>query len=280
VSLYRKRRLLVPVAIGMSFFFALAAILIGFQSLMPKSARAASSAGLSPQVNNIPASWVARPSFAGKVLHWAQTNYNYTPNGPDPANGKAINGDIWVVVGSDGLPISIRARYTLSDGTFLQEFVQTRQGATFFFSPTYHMPTGCSVDNKASSTNALLSALPRFVQESLLPAHNYARVNKRLSYSLPITVSLDKVTALQTYSVGASVYSWFFSDTLTSGMKESDALDVSTDGRLLAEEVKVFDAQGSLIQDSWHTYGQLQVYNSSDIPSTISALTQKGGCHA
>lgn len=266
--------------IGMGFCLALVTILINFQGSTPKAARAAQSIGLSAQANNAPADWASGPSFAGKVLHWAQTNYNYTPNGPDPANGKAINGDIWVVVGSDGLPTSIHARYTLSDGTFFQEFLQTRQGATFFFSSVYHMHGGCSVDNRVSSTKALLSALPRFVQESLLPAQNYIKVSKRLNYPQPVTASLGKVTPVQIYSSGINVHSWFFSETLTSGMKHSYALDINHDARLLASEVKLFNAQGTLIQDSWTTYGQLQVYNSSDVLGTISTLMQKGDCHA
>jgi hypothetical protein len=280
VSGYRKHQSLIPIMIGISICLALAAMFINFQVSMPTTARATQSAGLSTQANNALITKSSRPSFAGKVLHWAQTNYNYTRNGPDPANGKAINGDIWVIVGSDGLPTSIHARYTLLDGTFLQEFLQTRQGATFFFSSDYHMPGACSVDNKASSTKALLSALPQFLQESSLQAEGYIKASKKLNYPEPVTTLLAGVNPLQVYNAGGKVHSWFFSETLSTGMKHSYALDIDADGRLLASEAKLFDTQGTLIEDSWATYGQLQVYSSSDVPGTITALTQKGGCHA
>lgn len=275
MSRNRKHQPRVPLGIGIGLCLALVTILINLQGSAPEAARAARSTGLSTQTNNASADWTIGPSFAGKVLHWTQTNYNYTPNGPDPANGKAVNADIWVVVGSDGLPLVDLARFTLSDGTFLQELLLTRQTATSLFSSAYRMPGGCIVDNKVSSTKDLLSALPQFVQESLLPAQNYIKVSKRLSYPQPVTPSLVKVTPVRIYSSGTSVHSWFFSATLSTGMKHSYALDINTDGRLLASEVKLFDAQGALIQDSWTTYGQLQVYNSSDVPGIISALTQK-----
>lgn len=267
--------------VGTGVCIAMIALLLLQQNLVSQPVHAQQKLTNLPQSSDGTPDWLARPSFAGKVLHWTQTVYSYTSGGTDPANGRAVNGDIWVKVGSDGIPTFIHARYTLADGTVLQEFTQTQTTTTFHFSAAYHRANSCTIDNQADSTGNLLSALPLFVKESLLPSNGYVPAQKVIQHPYPLTPSLAGATPLQTYSSGASVHPWLSSEQLNSGMKHTYAIDVNTDGRVVATEVHLFDAKGVLVQDNWHTYGQLQVYSNISVPkSATTFLDQKGGCNA
>lgn len=278
----KKQRILVSLFAGISLCLVIGAAFISSQGFGPLFAHAQSvTLTSSPPQSQISPDWLVRPSFAGQVLHWTQEVSSYTVNGPDPTNGKEMIGDIWVEVGSDGVPARIYTRYTLPDGTFVQELLQTPSTMTVLFDTSSRTTTVCNVANQSTSAKSLLSALPLFAKESLLSAASYVQVGNEIQYPLPATSSLEGVVPRQIYPAGDSIHTWLLDKKFNSGMSDTTAMEVNADGRVLATEIKLFSSTGELIQDNWHTYGQLQIYSVTSVPTTVFALPdQKGECHA
>lgn len=235
-----------------------------------------------PGANQTPPNWLTRPSFAGKVLHWTQIVYSYTAGGPDPANGQPLTGDIWVQVDTAGVPTTIHARYTFTNGTFYQEFVQTRTTATSILGKSYFTNAGCQVVQKVFSNNDLLSALPLFANVVALPSSGYSIKGTRVPLPIPTTKPLAGVSPLTTYVQSTTTQLWGLNRSLGNGMHDTQTMEVGLDSRVLATDTKLLDGKGQMIQENWQTYGQLEVYDTKTVPNTVFSLSQHlgGGCHA
>jgi hypothetical protein len=79
-----------------------------------------------PAAKNPP--WLVRNSaLAGKVLHWREHSYIWSPGTVDPANGKLIIGDVWMQLNSNGDPIFVHLRSTYPDGTSIRRTTSPRR---------------------------------------------------------------------------------------------------------------------------------------------------------
>jgi len=222
------------------------------------------------------------PVFVNKALHWTQTVSNYTVGSPDPENGQVLTGDIWVLTGNDGVPVSLHVRYTRSDGTLVQEIVETRTSEADYFGGVYGSQP-CATGSHSMSQQQLQSALPIFINTTSLAGNGYQQVQTSAFRAFPETVVSSNIQPEQVYISVTIAQSWQANTTYTSSnMRDVKKLDLDGQDRLLREEVQLFNSKNTLIQDNWHTYGSLQVYNPAVVSPTIFALSaqEKGACHA
>ncbi|MBE3558717.1 MAG: hypothetical protein IMW89_05745 [Ktedonobacteraceae bacterium] len=238
-----------------------------FENQSSKSARP-------PQQDQKVSSWRMIPNFAGKTLQWTQTTYTFTPDGPDPANGKAVTGEIWLEVGSDGVPTRTHGRYTYTDGSFYQEIEETASSLIVSFGAGYSQKE-CSSPGKPVNANNMFSLLPLFADVAKLQASGYTKTTQSLTHPLPATPSLAGKQFVQSFpSNVSSSHSWFVKQNLQGGFQQEHTLFVSSDGRVLGNTVRFYAAHGKLLQDTWMTFGPLQVYASTDV-SVIDSATQQ-----
>ncbi len=221
------------------------------------------------------------PAFVNKVLHWTQVVSSYTAGGQDPENGQVLTGDIWLLTGSDGLPVSIHVRYTRSDGTLVQDIMETRTSETDYFGGAYGKQP-CTTRPHSMSQQQLQGALPTFISKASLAEKGYLQVRTNPFRAFPRTTLSGNIRPEQVYSSTAVAQSWQANTTYTSGLKDIKKMDLDGQNRLLRAEVQLFDSKNTLIQDNWHLYGSLQVYNPAMVPSTAFTLSlqEKGSCHA
>ncbi len=220
------------------------------------------------------------PVFVHKVLHWTLTVSSYVPGSRDPENGQGLTGEIWVLTGNDGLPVSLHVRYIRSDGTMVQDIVETRTAETDYFSGAYgNQP--CTTGSHSMSQQELQSALPIFINTTSLAGNGYLQVRTSSFHAFPGTVVSGSIQPEQMYTSITIAQSWQANTTYASNMRDVKKLDLDGQGRLLREEVQLFDSKNTLIQDNWHTYGSLQVYNPAMVSPTIFTLSaqEKGSCH-
>ncbi|MBA2286538.1 MAG: hypothetical protein H0W02_13750 [Ktedonobacteraceae bacterium] len=221
------------------------------------------------------------PVFVHKALHWTQTVSSYITGGRDPENGQGLTGEIWMLTGNDGLPVSLHVRYIRSDGTMVQDIVETRTAETDYFGGAYgNRP--CTTGSHSMSQQQLQSALPIFINTPSLTGNGYLRVRTSSFRAFPGTIVSGSIQPEQVYTSSTIAQSWQADTTYASNMRDVKKLDLDGRGRLLREEVQLFDRKNTLIQDNWHTYGSLQVYNPALVSPTIFTLgaQEKGSCHA
>lgn len=218
---------------------------------------------------NSPA-WLAKPRFANVVLHWTQIVANYSLDSSGSMSGQQLTGDIWVAVGSDGLPTQIHVRYAQDDGTVVQEIIQTRSTETDLFgSGSGNLQ--CRTAPHLLSTQDLQVALPPFVNSANLPASDYQQIKGAVSHPHPSTsMALAGVTPSHVYASGIVTQTWQLHATHGS-MNDNEIVSFGADSRILAHEVQLFDGQGKMIQRNWHSYGALQVYTS--VPAKVFSFS-------
>ena len=225
-------------------------------------------------------SWLVKPQFANKVLHWGQTATSYTVDSTGTLQGQTLTGDIWMKVGSDGLPILTHVRYTQPDGALAQEIVQTRTTETDFFGVGYPS-SRCQTSPHTASVQDLRAALPSFVNTAQFPAAGYQQVSVSNQHAIPATTRLPGIQPVQTYALTTIVQSWQLQGVFSSQMKDTLIVSFGKDQRVLMQEVQLFDSHGKMIQKNWHTYGPLQVYTLTTVPANVFnfAGQKPGSCN-
>ncbi|MDQ2907694.1 MAG: hypothetical protein M3Y81_29670 [Chloroflexota bacterium] len=221
------------------------------------------------------------PVFVHKALHWTHTVSSYVTGSRDPENGQELTGEIWVLTGNDGLPVSLHVRYIRSDGTMVQDIVETRTAETDYFGGTDgNQP--CTTGSHSMSQQQLQSALPIFINTPSLTGNGYLQVRTSSFRAFPGTAVSGSIQPEQVYTSATIAQSWQADTTYASKMRDVKKLDLDGQGRLLREEVQLFDSKNTLIQDNRHTYGSLQIYNPALISPAIFTLgaQEKGSCHA
>ncbi len=221
------------------------------------------------------------PTFIHKALHWTQVVSTYTAGSHDPENGQVLTGDIWVLTGGDGLPIAIHVRYTRSDGTLVQDIVETRTSEADYFGGAYGSQV-CSVGSHKVPQQQLQSALPPFIDKTSLSRDGYLQVQTRYSRAFTGKAVSSSIQPEQVYDSSTVAQSWKANETYISNMRDVKMLDLDGQNRILREEVQLFDSKNTLVQDNRHTYGSLQVYNPAMVSSATFALStqEEGTCHA
>lgn len=235
---------------------------------------ARSRPSVTPPGSGQPAYLVPGPSFAGKVLHWTQTNYTFDPNSPDATNGWPISGEMWLQFGDDGQFNRFRGYYTRADGTFLQEIVQTRDTTTVIFGIGYpaSSPAGCTGSGPSSPQ---AHALPAFAAGAPTLASLGFTPSDGLTQPLPATTPLPGIRPLTTYQAGPVIRGWERREVSDSGTTLARRLEIDAQGRVVAAVGRVTDANGVVISESRQMYGGLDIYTSTSVPASFFALSQQ-----
>lgn len=221
------------------------------------------------------------PTFIHKALHWTQAVSTYTAGSHDPENGQVLTGDIWVLTGGDGLPMSIHVRYTRSNGTLVQDIVETRTSEADYFGGAYGSQA-CTIGSRKVPQQQLQSALPPFIDKTSLSRDGFLQVQTSSFRAFPGTALSSSIQPEQVFASSTVTQSWKANEAYTSNMRDVKMLDLDGQNRILREEVQLFDSKNTLVQDNWHTYGSLQIYNPAMVSSATFALStqEEGTCHA
>lgn len=225
---------------------------------------------------------VTPPSLVGKVLHWTPTEYHYAARSPDPGNGRAVTGDIWVQMGPDGVPTLFHGRYTYADGSFRQEIVQTPHAESVTFEtamvPTTPVGRADCTQRAGSTPDRMRGLVPQFIDETALPRFGFrATGGGPPAKPLPVTTSVPGVAPRLIYD-GGTIRRWEERLAGTGGTGEMLTLEIGTEGRLRVRLSQLVDAQGQVVNEDWTAYGPLEVYDAGAIPASVFALSQEG-CH-
>lgn len=226
------------------------------------------------------------PNFAGKVLHWAQINYTYEPNQPDPANGKAITADIWVWVGNDGTPSAFVARYYLPDGTLHQQSIWTpTESITIFGSdyrslPGYDTSVGQPCVQRGAPNPHLSSAFPLYVDPAALVGHGFVSTQASPpSHPVPTTIRPTTTSPAEIFKTATPANVWQ-ATARQDGKTSTNYAAADSSGRLTMQQSTTTDADGTILRETWLSVGDLDVYGSSQLPASVvaSLQSQEKGC--
>lgn len=226
-----------------------------------------------------PDTWIVRPSFPGKVLHWTLKNYNPTPGETDPHTSVTLDENMWELVGTDGLPsvFRVRFRYLGADGRFLQEIEETRTRETILLR-TYDAssPGGrCTTQHWSPTMNTLRSFLPLFANERILSRIGYHESTGPPTPQQPGTNSFPGVAPLLTYDPGTTVHQWVLRESLGNHMSQTRTVEIGEHDRVLLIQDQQTSAQGKVVNERRTSYGPLQVYDSQVV---VKALFSPQSC--
>lgn len=237
-----------------------------------------------PPDRKLPTWLVTGPSFAGKALHWTQTNYSFQVTGPDPANGQSVRADIWVQVGADGIPVNLHAIWTLPDHSLHQEVVGSGTGTIFIWGAKYQRdwPGGkrmCRQQSPAYPDWLLRGLLPPFADEAGLARSGYRKM-AGLTMELPTTSHLASIQPIATYPAGSTSQAWVLQES-NNGTTDTKTVVVGANSRVLLLQGQITDVEGKVINETRSVHGSLEVYDPSSLPPTTFTLSQLAldACH-
>ncbi|TAH49974.1 MAG: hypothetical protein EYC68_15485 [Chloroflexota bacterium] len=252
-------------------------------TLLPDRTPAPELGSESP-VKERPVYFVVGPSFARKILHWTKTDYSYSLNSLDPANGKPVQVEIWTRVGTNGIPTTTHAISTLPDGTFLQEVLQSPEETILILNNQYPVtsPDGlkrCKQHLPAYPDWMRQQVLPPFVDEAALKRFGFQK-SREPHPELPTTVPLAGIQPLRAFGQGSKSQAWMLQQ-LENNKRNTKTLWVGADGRVLASQGRLTNKEGNVINEASSTYGSLEVYEASSVPPDTFAISQQAleECH-
>jgi hypothetical protein len=226
-----------------------------------------------------PSYFVRAPSsLVGKVLHQTMSQYINFPASPDPANGKVVVGELWIQVGPDGVPTRYHGRYTLADGTFHQETIQTPDQVLDAYGLGYGPGGRC--ERWASSSSKMPGLLPAFVNEQALARSGFVLQGTRLA-----SIVLKAAPAMPeappqisyTYLSDTAVQVWEQQRTEDSSdgspMKRVRVWETGSGGYLMGVTSRLFDTKDNLVREEVRAYGPLNVYDPSIVPAAAWDLS-------
>ena len=220
-------------------------------------------------------------SLVGKVLHQMMSQYINFPASPDSANGKVVVGELWIQVGPDGVPTRFHGRYTLSDGTFHQETIQTPDQVLDAFGLGYGPGGRC--ERWVSSPTKMPGLLPAFVDEQALTGSGFVHGGTRLaSIVLKAAPALPQAPPQLTYTYlsDTEVQVWEQQRTEDSSdgspMKRVRVWETGSAGYLMGMTSRLFDAKDHLVREEVRAYGPLDVYDPSSVPAAAWNMSLEG----
>jgi len=244
----------------------------------PPSGSATSAPGPPTPVH--PDFLVTAHTLADRVLHWSQTTYNYFNLGADPANAQPVTGDIWERVGADANAVELHGHYTLADGSFYQETLETGTRRTIVLGSRFDVPSAAHcAPATAVISGRLQIALPPFADQTRLGGAGYQR-NGGLTRPLPSTAPLNGTASLASFGPENLAQGWVRSES-RDGMTNTYRLELGPQGRVLSSGARLNDPSGKRVTENWVAYGALVVYAPSSVPSSVFALSEQAQeiCH-
>lgn len=222
--------------------------------------------------------------FAGETLHWRQESYSYDPSGSDPSNGQVLTADVWLRLGSDGIPTLYHARTFLPDGALHQDVTETSAGSEVMLGKDYvplfanlANPQWCVTTPSTPSAN-MASTLPFYIDISAIDASGFQPVGTSTGKPIPTTPLLPGAMRVSSIAPSEQIGHWFNqakvgTDTWTT------AYDVASDGRVLVRETFLTDEHSAVLQHYWDAFGTIDVYETSSVPPTaLQSGERPSGC--
>ena len=247
------------------------------QNKKPSSASILKSNQLSPVARN--------EYFANKVLHWSQIKIDFTRNGADPANGKEVVADIWIQTDSQGQPIYYHSRYSLQDGTFLQEVWMTKTTMFIVSGKLYKnlvptpLPSQWCIYQRNVTLQELESRLPPFVDELSLKNNGFQPDTESYVKAVPTTSSMPKMTHVNLYGLDLPLHTWVQERRLSSSegtVIQKEIMEVTSDGRLIWSSSDTSNLSGTALQANWVSFGTLFVYDAKVVPGSFLLMPDQG----
>lgn len=233
----------------------------------------------------------ALPQYAGDVLHYTKLVYKRSPEatttlapgetmlGGDPSNGADILADVWVLMGTNGLPSVYNVRYTLPGGALSHQDYGSQTDSITVMGRTFAPPVPtapgslpqfpCRQLNPAPKARQFAVLAPPFTQNALMTSgEGFTMTSGAPTQPPPITPALPGVTPLATLASPATVSIWTKDMPTTAGL---DHLRVESDasGRVIYQEDNIVTAQGQPVVDVWQTYGPVDVYAATAVPPSV-----------
>lgn len=236
-----------------------------------------------PPDQNPPEYLLAAP-LAGKILHWVETRYVFTKDGPDPANGQTTLVELWLDVDSRGVPTKAHIISRFVDGSLHQELLLALDKAVIVFGRGYpkkppNPNRECKQSWPAYSTEMRLGLMPVFVDETKLPSAGFApTVLPAPKYPAP-KVDIE-ASPLELFDADQNLDAWEFRET-TEGMTHIEQLQIGEHGRVVSSGTKRMDYTGQVIAESRATASPIQVYAPSSVPDRVFTLSSRAAevCH-
>lgn len=233
------------------------------------------------------APWLSAPaSLTGRVLHWQQVSYFDEVGAIDPANGQRVITDVWMLVGSNGVPMSTFGTASFVDGRFYQAWYETatlttniygRVYAPFFFHVPGHDAAWCI--NQVAMVNDMASRLPAFVVQAQMSTAGFRLSTVDAPRLIPTTSVPTGLTPVTRYAERGIAQSWTRQTTSRADAVTTTRLDVAPDGRVVRDANATSDATGATLRDQWMSFGTLDVYDPAAVPNaflTINSALAKG----
>lgn len=227
------------------------------------------------------APWLYMPSqFAGKVLHWSEKGSFFEPGIADPANGKVLLGDHWMLLGASGLPVAYFVRYTYPDGQLHQEIYQSPNTSIVVRGPDYlrpneAVPSGWCVTGMQTHLSNLVAQYPLFANTAGLSEIATETGMRPLTVVPPTNTSLPGVTPTTQQGNVSTADVWTSTQVSpTDGSKVTRQYSLGPLGRVIAQSTTSTTKDGSTALSGWSVYGPLDVYASSVVPPTIFTVPQ------
>ena len=242
----------------------------GFDLSGPASTPGSTGPSASPP-NTGPAPWLVTPaSLSGRTLHWMQLSYAFSATSPDPANGQIVTGSIWEQVGNDGVPTVFYGHYTLSDGTFLQDILQTPKGQTVQFGPPYAgKGSPCFPPSRLLTAAEMRSALPPFADQTLLANAGFSKAS--LTKTLPTIPpsSFAGASPEHVFDATAPVSSWTSQTGGATAVRRVNTIVVDAQGRVLETVGQIVDGAGTVTSETRGDFGSLEIYTPTAVPASV-----------
>jgi hypothetical protein len=277
-----------PTVIAVLCSIVLLAALMNLHSPSSSNTSVRSSSG--QQNNELLAQSRLQSVFASKVLHWVQNDYSQTPGIPDPANGKIVRGNIWELVDATGTPSEFVGIYTLPDGSFHQEMIKTASGMTVVYGSDYNklnipgrIGTGgnrCNETPQTLGAAQLQALLPPFVAMAVPSGAKVGSPHIAPFAPLPTTPLLQGISPVQIYGADRMLTQWTQQVTQPGGFTVQNVFESGSSNRLEAVRSQQLSATGTIVGETWTTYGALQIYPVTSASTAVfsSAKQVMEGC--
>lgn len=136
--------------------------------------------------------YVDMPELHGKVLRTIWTSYYYSPDSPDPNNGRVTTIESWLRIAVDGTPTEFAAYSRDDKGTLIQTVYQTGSELVINTPDVRVLPDGTKqcVARTPSTLQSMRANMPAFLQPEDPASTGFTKGGTFLSWSVP-AVPLD-----------------------------------------------------------------------------------------
>lgn len=247
--------------------------------------QAASNAGwiASPPDQHPQNLYLALPQFNGKVVHSSLIQYEFSPSGKWPENGRKIFGDIWLQVDNGGNPVRFHGLYVFEDGSFHQEIIENADTNTLIMPSKYVQrppnekgpPPLCVTRSIPTNSQNFKQLLPLFMNRNVLEQQGFrAQGLVKLSRSLPNTQLLPGIQPAFVLKPDATV-SRLTQEQRSDQNKVTRTIELNSNGHVVFTQSVITNQKNEVINDFQMTFGELVAYKSEDVTPLVFERSPK-----